>query len=137
MRTTLVEGARVMLLVNLDLEAEGQLKLCNGSLGTFLRLARAEEARAALEAKVDDLNKKVLALGLEAGTGDSLPPPPLLSRSLVVREALLCEDQGVDRAGRGEGALGEEPLRSDGTHRAAQPRAKQPSSVGGEHSTRW
>ena len=61
-RTTLVEGARVMLLVNLDLDADGQDKLVNGSLGTFLRPSTNDEAQDALETRVEELNNMIKLL---------------------------------------------------------------------------
>ena len=41
-RIDLCEGARVILLHNLDLEAEGDQKLCNGSLGVVLPMPSTE-----------------------------------------------------------------------------------------------
>ena len=46
-RIDLCEGARVILLTNLDLEAEGDQKLCNGSLGLVGPLPSCDEVRAA------------------------------------------------------------------------------------------
>ena len=46
-RIDLCESARVILLTNLDLEAEGDQKLCNGSLGLVGPLPSCDEVRAA------------------------------------------------------------------------------------------
>ena len=45
-RIDLCEGARVILLTNLDLEAEGDQKLCNGSLGLVGPLPSCDEVIA-------------------------------------------------------------------------------------------
>ena len=54
-RVELCEAARVILLYNLDLEAEGPLKLCNGSLGVVGPMPSAEEVAAAVDQKVSEL----------------------------------------------------------------------------------
>ena len=61
-RVTLVEGARVMLLTNLDLEAKGQEKLVNGSLGTLSTIAKESEALEAVELELEELEKRIKAL---------------------------------------------------------------------------
>ena len=58
-RIDLCEGARVILLYNLDLDAEGDQKLCNGSLGVVSSPPTHEEVRLALEAKMNELDVQV------------------------------------------------------------------------------
>lgn len=49
----------MILLFNLDLDAEGDLKLCNGSLGVVARAPTEEEVRLALEEKLNELDQNV------------------------------------------------------------------------------
>ena len=58
-RIDLCESARVILLFNLDLESEGDQKLCNGSLGVVLAPPSREEVRLTLEAKMAELDQQV------------------------------------------------------------------------------
>ena len=59
-RVILCEGARVILLHNLDLDADGELKLCNGSLGVVGPPPTPDEVAMALEEKLAELQ-----MGLE------------------------------------------------------------------------
>ena len=71
-RVELCEGARVILLTNLDLEAEADQKLCNGSLGVVGPHPPQHEVVAALEAKLAELAEKGQAAQeqLDAGSNE-------------------------------------------------------------------
>ena len=61
-RVELCESARVILLFNLDLDAEGDQKLCNGSLGIVGAPPTSEEVVYALEAKMGELDQAIMQL---------------------------------------------------------------------------
>jgi len=79
-RVDLCESARVILLFNLDLDAEGEQKLCNGSLGLVGGEPTREEVAQALEAKLADLDQTVEGLREQASAAGA---------EEAAREALL------------------------------------------------
>ena len=56
-RVELTESTRVILLFNLDLDSEGDQKLCNGSLGVVTTPPSQEEVVLALETKLGELDQ--------------------------------------------------------------------------------
>ena len=71
----LCEGARVILLSNLDLEAEGDQKLCNGSLGLVGPPPPLDEVLAAVEAKLHDLAEKQQQVRQQRNSPSPNPEP--------------------------------------------------------------
>jgi hypothetical protein len=65
---------RVILLFNLDLDAEGENKLCNGSLGVVGAMPTPEEVHLALEAKLGELDVQVLSPALPYPEPEPEPP---------------------------------------------------------------
>ena len=65
-RVDLCESARVILLFNLDLDSEGEQKLCNGSLGVVVAPPTHEEVVMTLEAKMGELDMQVEQLREQA-----------------------------------------------------------------------
>lgn len=64
------QGARVILLHNLDLEAAGEAKLCNGSLGVVGPFPTEEEVSLALEEKTSELDVAISRLEEQLRSGD-------------------------------------------------------------------
>ncbi|KAL1520085.1 hypothetical protein AB1Y20_023560 [Prymnesium parvum] len=60
-RIELCEGARVILVYNVDLDASSEAKLCNGSLGVVAPPPTDEEVRLALDEKLAALDEIVKA----------------------------------------------------------------------------
>jgi hypothetical protein len=85
-RIDLCETARVILLFNLDLDAEAELKLCNGSLGVVGPAPTREEVLAALEAKLGELaQQQAAAEEQQQGAHDERAREVLIARSSYYR----------------------------------------------------
>lgn len=87
-RTALCDGARVILLTNLDLDAPGDQKLVNGSLGTMVGLASTAEAEAVVEATLAQVEKELTELRAEEESSDR----SARSRSKLVDKISSLED---------------------------------------------
>jgi ATP-dependent DNA helicase PIF1 len=100
-RVSLEEGARVMLLVNLDLEAKGEEKLVNGTLGTLVGIATEEEARNQVKVRLEELEEQIKALAKQAESNRSERSRSLLmDRITALRRLKMLLEVWVSNADR-------------------------------------
>jgi len=79
-RVELCEGARVILLVNLDLDAQTEHKLCNGSLGVVAAMPEPAEVAAAFQARLAELDQLESQASLQLAQGNERSRDVLLGR---------------------------------------------------------
>lgn len=118
-RVDLCEGARVILLYNLDLDADADQKLCNGSLGAIGPMPTAEEVRQALEAKLAELDQQVEVLReqVPAATDSEASRESLMSRIAYYDLYRVRLQRWVANDPAAEGGSGGEALRAGGCWR--------------------